>query len=94
MDAGNLLKPMLGRGELRCIDNLLKPVLGRGELRCIGGGELRHLWIQRLQSRWPPFRTTAGLGIDGYMCPVAEGGGIVRCWEMEGLEGPERLVAL
>ena len=40
MDAGNLLKPMLGRGELRCIG---EGGGGWGELRCIGkdrgGGE-------------------------------------------------------
>ncbi|MEO6654018.1 MAG: Clp protease N-terminal domain-containing protein, partial [Ilumatobacteraceae bacterium] len=51
MDAGNMIKPMLARGELRMIgagksegamdaSNLLKPALARGELHCVGATTL------------------------------------------------------
>ena len=42
MDAGNLLKPMLGRGELRCIgEDIGGEGRGRGgKLHCISDGQL------------------------------------------------------
>jgi hypothetical protein len=38
MDAGNLLKPMLGRGELRCIGEWSWFVFGANELSTFSGG--------------------------------------------------------